>query len=313
MRRDLTNLIGTAGRLGEYCQRFGSLEGYFSSLLNIAHDNCMELARKIGSAQSHHKLPAMGIPIASEMLKNIGYDVAKPDRHVNRAMGCFGMVCFSKWKDRSAHKPPQASETEMMEVMRAVDRFAKIINVRVSFLDNTIWLLCAKSGLYFTNEQLCRLVGEITPMLKSINKSFQERPNSCPRGLKTVALRKAGENSIENLAELVFRLSKSVRCYSHPCKSGYFSLKKVNTVIRGRMGVFGWIRELKRIVPLRYQHMKNWVTGPMSPILLTKWCRVCIMSLGKTTAKEPERVLSFTFKGAAQGEIIRKLYRHSWR
>ena len=247
MRRDLTNLIGTAKKLREYCQRFGALESYFSSLLNMTRGNCMEVAFKIGSVRSSYKLPAMGIPIASEMLKNIGYDVAKPDRHVNRAMGCFGMVCFSKWKDRSAHKPPEASETEMMEVMRAVDRFAKTINARVSFLDNTIWLLCAKSGLYFTNEQLCRLVGKSTPIVKSTSKSFQERANSYHPGPKTVGARKGEENSMETLAEFVVRLSQSIGCYFHLCNSGIFSLKKVNTDIKGRMGVFGWVRELKRI------------------------------------------------------------------
>lgn len=246
MRRDLTNLIEAAKKLREYCQHYGSLEGYFSSLLKITRGNCIQVACKIGSVQSVYKLPAMGIPIASEMLKNIGYDVAKPDRHINRAMGCFGMVCFSKWKDRFAHKPPEASETEMMEVMRAVERFAKTIKVRVSFLDNTIWLLCAKSGLYFTNEQLCRLVGQSTPMIKSTNTSFQERTNSCYRRPKTVADRKDGENSMETLVEFVGRLCQSIGCYSHLCNSGYFSLKKVNTEDKGEMGVFAYVLELKR-------------------------------------------------------------------
>ena len=247
LRRDLTNLIGTARRLREHCTRFALLDRYFSSLLKTADDDCIELACKIGSAQSQHKLPAMGIPIAAEMLKNIGYDVAKPDRHVNRAMGCFGMVRFSKWKDQSAHKPPEASENEMMEVMRVVARFAKTINVRVSFLDNTIWLLCAKGGLYFTNEELCRLGGKRTPMLKSTDKSFRERANSRHRRPKTVGAKQEGGNPIETLAEFAVRLSKSVGCYSHPCNSGYFSLKKVNTDLKGRMGVFGWVRELKRM------------------------------------------------------------------
>lgn len=52
---------------------------------------------------------------------------------------------------------------------------------------------------------------------------------------------------METLAAFVNRISKQVSCYSHPCKAGYFSLKKVNTDIRGKMRVFGWVRELKRI------------------------------------------------------------------
>jgi|GEM_PF-1237061 len=242
MRRDLTYLIETATRLRDHSVRFASLEGYFSSLLRAADDDCIELVRRIGSVQSQHKLPAMGIPIAAEMLKNIGYDVAKPDRHINRAMGCFGMVHFSKWKDQSAHKPPEASKTEMMEVMRAVDRFAKAINVRVSFLDNTIWLLCAKGGLYFTNEQLRRLGGNRTPTLESPDKSIRERANIHPDGSKRVDAEKD-----ETSTEFVFRLCKSIESYFHLCNSGIFSLKKINTDIKGRIGVFGWVQELKRI------------------------------------------------------------------
>lgn len=247
MRRDLTNLIGTARRLREYCTRFASLEDYFSSLLKTANDDCIELAWKIGSAQSQYTLPAMGIPIAAEMFKNIGYDVAKPDRHMNRAMGCFGMVSFSKWKDRSAHRPPEANETEMMEVMRAVTRFAKAINVMVSFLDNTIWLLCAKSGLYFTNEELWRLGGKKPAMATLPEKSFRERGNSHHLKPKTLGAKKDEEPSMESLVDFVARLSKSVGYYFHSCNSGIFSLKKVNTNLKGRMGVFGWVRELKRM------------------------------------------------------------------
>jgi len=247
MRRDLTNLVETARRLRKHCTLLGSLEAYFLKLFKTANDDCIELAWEIGSAHSQHKLAAMGIPIAAEMLKNIGYDVAKPDRHINRAVGCFGMVRFSKWRDQSAHKAPEQSETEVIEVMRAMARFAKTIKVRVCFLDNTIWLLCARSGLYFTNEQLCELVRKGPAMIRSPEKPFGERANSRHSGPETVGAQKEGDNVIESLEKFVVRLSKSVGCYCHPCKSGIFSLKKVNTDLKGRMGVFGWVREVKRM------------------------------------------------------------------
>jgi thermostable 8-oxoguanine DNA glycosylase len=100
----------------------------------------------------------MGLAIAAEALKNIGFDVAKPDRHINRAVGSFKFVSFSKWPDRSERKPPQCSEKDLIEVMRAMDRFATSVGVRVSFLDNAIWLLCCKSGLYLSNQQLSKLM-----------------------------------------------------------------------------------------------------------------------------------------------------------
>lgn len=51
---------------------------------------------------------------------------------------------------------------------------------------------------------------------------------------------------METLHEFVERLSKNVGGYSHPCKSGIVSLKKNKRQTHGDMGVFAWVRELKR-------------------------------------------------------------------
>jgi len=48
---------------------------------------------------------------------------------------------------------------------------------------------------------------------------------------------------MENLDEFVNRFSKSVGSYYHQCDSGIFSLKKVNTDIRGAQRVFAWVEE----------------------------------------------------------------------
>lgn len=158
MKQSLTSLIETAKQLCEYSQRFGSLDRYFISLLKMCNNDTVTLVEKLGSPKSKYKLPAMGLAIAAEALKNIGFDVAKPDRHINRAVGSFKFVSFSKWPDRSERKPPQCSEKDLIEVMRAMDRFATSVGVRVSFLDNAIWLLCCKSGLYLSNQQLSKLM-----------------------------------------------------------------------------------------------------------------------------------------------------------
>jgi hypothetical protein len=159
MRRDLKNLIGTSRKLLEHSHRSGSLDKYFTSLVRFNGNDPIELARILGSNKSPHKLAGLGIPIASEMLKNIGYDVSKPDRHINRAMGSFGLVNFSNWKDKSDQKPPIASENEVIKVMRIMESFAKKVSEKVCYLDNAIWLLCCKSGLHFTNDQLSALSG----------------------------------------------------------------------------------------------------------------------------------------------------------
>ena len=152
------NLIETAKKLLEYAQTYGSLHRFFADLSNKKEGNPIYLVQAIGSPRSMHKLPALGIPIAAEAMKNIGYDVAKPDRHINRTMGCFKLAQFSNWRDSSDRKPPPlATEREPITVMQVAARFAEVVGVRVSFLDNAIWLLCAKSGLYFSNDSLREL------------------------------------------------------------------------------------------------------------------------------------------------------------
>ena len=115
-------------------------------------------AMAVGTPGSDHKLPGFGIPLAAEALRNLGYDLAKPDRHVNRAIGVFGMVEFSRWEDRSGTKAPEATPQEMLQCMAAVEEWAAGVGVPTSFLDNALWLLCAKMGLYLDNAALGTLV-----------------------------------------------------------------------------------------------------------------------------------------------------------
>ena len=52
---------------------------------------------------------------------------------------------------------------------------------------------------------------------------------------------------MENLRNFVKRFCLSVGCYYHPNQSpSQYSLKKYDTDQRLHMGVFGWVRELKR-------------------------------------------------------------------
>ena len=52
---------------------------------------------------------------------------------------------------------------------------------------------------------------------------------------------------METLSNFVNRFCASVGCYSHPNQSTtQYSLKKYNNMQSLHMGVFGWVRELKR-------------------------------------------------------------------
>lgn len=176
LKINLIRLIKTSKELIGYSRKFGCLDNFINALLKENGSDPKSLALQFGSAGRRYKLSGMGIPIASEALRNIGFDMAKPDRHINRSLGCFGLVKFAKWSESyinskgkkatrfiEVNEPlndysyPEAGESKSLEVMKTMEAFAKSIKIRPVLLDNAIWLLCAKSGLYTKNQELKRL------------------------------------------------------------------------------------------------------------------------------------------------------------
>ena len=164
LRRNLVYLVATARRLLEHSRRHGNADSYFTSLMKGCGDDPKQVALRLG-CPGNYKLPALGVPLAAEALKNLGYDVAKPDRHIMRAVASFGMVDFNLWtyargraNERSAPNPTRRRHSLAMGAMQDM---AAAVGEPVVFVDNAIWLLCerdgAESGLYLTNSQLAQM------------------------------------------------------------------------------------------------------------------------------------------------------------
>lgn len=163
LRRDLVNLIGTARKLFEHSRVHGSAEGYFTSLVRQMGGDPKQAALCLGTS-GKDKLPALGVALAAEALKNLGFDVAKPDRHVKRAVASFGLVPCEDWPGRNGRAAPSfSSRRSCLAVMEAVQDIATAAGRPVVLVDNAIWLLCAKSGLYLTNPELSELACESKP------------------------------------------------------------------------------------------------------------------------------------------------------
>ena len=146
--------------LVEHRRAHGSAESYFTSLVRRSGGDPKQAALLLGR-QGEYKLPAFGVALAAEALKNLGFDVAKPDRHLGRAMGSFGLARFERWPGRSGRaSPPLTSRTSLMAVMTAAERIATEADRPVVLVDNAIWMLCARNGLYLTNPQLAEMAGD---------------------------------------------------------------------------------------------------------------------------------------------------------
>jgi hypothetical protein len=159
LRKDLSRLVRCAEMLCQRSKKFGSLENYFQHLNTLCHSP-EAVAVSIGDPRSADKLPGIGIPLAAEFLKNVGFDVCKPDRHINRAMGSFGLVRFRTWTHAGKFSAPTVSLEEMLKVMRQMKSLAMLIGTSTVEADNTIWLLCAKSGAHLSNPELKHFAAE---------------------------------------------------------------------------------------------------------------------------------------------------------
>lgn len=153
--RSLTGLIETANILRDHARQHGSAESYFTELM-AQHDNDpKQVALFVGSG-GKHKLPSLGVPLAAEALKYLGFDVAKPDRHVCRAMRVFGLVGFRRGKNGTYN---YGNKRKQLETMTRVEQMARAADKPVAFVDNAIWMLGAQSGLRLTDKELAELAG----------------------------------------------------------------------------------------------------------------------------------------------------------
>ena len=163
LRRGLVNLIGAARILLKYRATHGTADGYFTSLMERCDGDPKLAALRLGCHRTY-KLPSLGVPLAAEALKNLGFDVAKPDRHVMRAVGSFGLVHFGRWTNAGASKKgfatPVPTPRRQFLAMAAVQDIAETADERVVLVDNAIWLLCARSELHLTNQSLAEMASE---------------------------------------------------------------------------------------------------------------------------------------------------------
>ena len=157
LRKNLFNLVLAARKLLDYGKIHGSADRYFTSLMRRCNGDPKQVARLLGHL-GEYKLPSLGIPLAAEALKNLGFDVGKPDRHIMRAVGAFGLADFSPWKYDQDPKPrgsPDPTPRRQCSAMEVLEEIAFTVEQRVTLVDNAIWLLCERggkaNGLYLTN------------------------------------------------------------------------------------------------------------------------------------------------------------------
>lgn len=111
-------------------QEYGSIDSYYQKFID--KDTTLKtLVKQLSDPQSEDKLAEMAEALVAEYLKNVGYDIAKPDRHIRRILGSKILGC---------------SEYEEVPVYEAFDIVAEIaqeMNKPVAEVDYILWSYCA--------------------------------------------------------------------------------------------------------------------------------------------------------------------------
>lgn len=117
-------------KLISYEKEFGSIDSYYKKF--IEQDNTLKLlVKQLADSKSENKFDEMAEALIAEYLKNVGYDIAKPDRHIRRILGSKILGC---------------SEYEEVPVNEAFDIVAEIaqeMNKPVAEVDYILWSYCA--------------------------------------------------------------------------------------------------------------------------------------------------------------------------
>ena len=114
-------------------EKAGSVDGYYQKF--IASDGSLKgLIKVLFDLESEDKMGQMGVALIAEYLKNVGYDLAKPDRHICRILGRDYLGCGAK------------KEMPALEVIDMIAVVAQKLGRLAAEIDFILWSYCAKDS-----------------------------------------------------------------------------------------------------------------------------------------------------------------------
>lgn len=112
-------------------EKYGAVDTYYQKFIEI-DDSLKTLVTVLSANVSVIKLEQMKVALVCEYLRNVGYDIPKPDRHIRRILGSDYLALSDE---------PIVPEFEAFDIVVALaDRMKK----PVAEVDYILWSYCAK-------------------------------------------------------------------------------------------------------------------------------------------------------------------------
>ena len=112
-------------------QKYGNIDTCYQQWIGTDGD-LKPLIKQLSDPYGENKMCQMGIPLICEYLKNVGYDVGKPDRHIRRILG----------NDRLGF-----SDQKIVPEWEALDIIWDLVEKTgrsAAEVDYSLWMYCAK-------------------------------------------------------------------------------------------------------------------------------------------------------------------------
>ena len=112
-------------------KQYGSVDTFYQKY-TIEDLTLKMLIKALSTENSDYKLAQMGEALVAEYLKNVGYDIAKPDRHIRRILGSKALGCSTY------------ETVPIFEALDIVAALAQEMNRPAAEVDYILWAYCAK-------------------------------------------------------------------------------------------------------------------------------------------------------------------------
>lgn len=112
---------------------YGSVDSFYQKFIQ-ADPSIKTLVKELSAYGKPNKFEQLGEALTAEYLRNAGYDIAKPDRHIRRILGRDALGCSD------------SQTIPIYEAFDTVSEIAKAAGKCAAEVDYILWSYCAKGG-----------------------------------------------------------------------------------------------------------------------------------------------------------------------
>ncbi|MCC8046578.1 MAG: hypothetical protein LIP12_14000 [Clostridiales bacterium] len=112
-------------------KEYRGIDNFYNSIIGTEGSGLKKLIQTLSGSGSKYKMAQLGEALTSEYLRNVGYDIPKPDTHIRRILGRGILGCSD------------AETVSVFEAFDIISEIAQVMNWPLAKVDYILWSYCA--------------------------------------------------------------------------------------------------------------------------------------------------------------------------